>query len=73
MSTHTEPKFLTAKGKLTAYSLGCGYVEREESGRYHLTLAWETNHYLVGGYWPHHIYETFTTLGEARKAYDLLR
>ena len=75
---HEEPRFKTAKGRLTPYALSCGYIERralEGFADADVTLWHEGGpvfqvraHDRETG--TRLFWETTDTLGEARKVYD---
>ena len=72
--TITKPKFYTSAGRLTAYALSCGYVEQKDYGPVRIRLWMEHGVYHVRAYdheaGKRRFWETFRTLGEARRHYD---
>ena len=74
-----DPKFYTKKGRLNAYALACGYIEKVEHNGHRLTL------YQDGGcglmtHVTHYsdqdgriFWETFENITEARKRFDLAK
>jgi len=69
-----EPKFYTKTGKLTRYSLACGYVEKTEINGQSLTLWMEYNTLHVRQHCHNHnkriFWESFDSLTDARKFYN---
>lgn len=67
-------KFRNAKGRLTRYALGCGYVERKDIGSQSVTMWHEGGPAIhVRQHDGNHgrvFWDTFTTLAAARKRYD---
>ena len=68
-------KLEDSKGRLTAYALACGYVQRQELGQQIIYLGRHggglyyvqaTEHYALGGKQNH----TFTRLEDARKEFN---
>ena len=71
MYTMREPKFKTARGRLTPYSFACGYIERKGTGDNRACLEQEHGVYHVKGFKNGvRFWETFDTLTQARKFYD---
>ena len=65
----------TKRGNLTAYGLGCGYVERTEDGQITVQLSHEYCVYhvkkkVIEGKWA--IWQSYDTLKEAQQAYKNL-
>ena len=68
-------KINTKRGNLTAYGLGCGYVERLEDGCITVQLSKEHGVYhvkkkVIEGKWT--IWQSFDTLKEAQQAFKNL-
>jgi hypothetical protein len=70
-----RPAFVTATGRLTAYALACGYLERHEQDGVRTTLWAEHGVYHVR---QHDVrtnrrmfWGSFTTITDARRRYDI--
>jgi len=70
-----DPIFYTKDGKLTAYALACGYVEKDITEANVKMMFMEHNHYHVkhGQNGTKLNWETFDKLSEARKYYNSIK
>lgn len=73
----TSPKFRTTRGRLTAYAMACGYVASAWAGRVNVNLwqAHGTYHVRAHDHGNRRrvFWDSFSTLGAARRRYDLAR
>lgn len=67
-------KFYTRAGWLTPYALACGYIERVEIDAFTSVQLWAEHgvYHVRAVYGPGRTWETFPTLGEARRAFCAL-
>lgn len=67
------PLFHNARGKLTAYALACGYIEKKERGTVQVTLWREHGVYHVRAHDFERgriFWDSFITLTDARKRFS---
>jgi len=67
-------KFRTSTGRLTAYSLACGYIEQKLTGNDVQTTLWHEGTYHVRQHdhavGERRFWECFDTLAEARNCFN---
>ncbi len=73
-----DPVFYTKSGKLTAYALNCGYVEKKAGSNRTKLLFMEHSHYHVKSYLTAEIdrqstWEVFSTLTAAKKYFNSIK
>lgn len=70
------PELKTKGGLVSAYGFACGYIERKQLGTVSVSLWSESGIYHVRAHCAHHgrrFWESFRTLGAARKHYNHAR